>query len=97
MISQTARSWLQSLGFLVNMRTGIKARSMVLTMVYNKISRLKNAGDKSVGEVQFIKLAIVIIGVGIWGPRGMCPLNYSLKCPFFKIKQWGGGGGICLF
>jgi hypothetical protein len=51
MISEIARSWIQSLSFLVNLRTGTKARSMVWTMVYNKMSRLKNAGDKSIGEV----------------------------------------------
>lgn len=54
MITETARSWLQSLTFLINMRTGIKARSMVWSMVYNKMSRLKNAGNKSVGEVRLI-------------------------------------------
>ena len=53
MISETARSWLQSLTFLINMRNGLKARSMMLTMVYNKMSRLKNVGDKSIGEVRF--------------------------------------------
>jgi hypothetical protein len=51
MICEIARSWIQSLSFLVNIRTGTKARSMVWTMVYNKMSRLKNAGDKSIGEV----------------------------------------------
>ena len=52
MISETARSWLQALTFFTNMRTGARARAMVLTMVYNKMSRLKNAGDKSIGEVR---------------------------------------------
>ncbi|CAB3994524.1 multidrug resistance-associated 5 isoform X1 [Paramuricea clavata] len=51
MISEIARSWIQSLSFLVNIRTGTRARSMVWTMVYNKMSRLKNAGDKSIGEL----------------------------------------------
>ena len=58
MISETARSWLQSLSFLVNLRTGTKARSMVWTMVYNKMSRLKNAGDKSIGEVRLFMIKL---------------------------------------
>lgn len=51
MITEVGRSWTQSLGFLLNLRTGTKARAMVWTMVYNKMSKLKNAGDKSIGEV----------------------------------------------
>lgn len=38
----------------MNIRTGTKARAMVWTMVYNKMSKLKNAGDKSIGEVHVI-------------------------------------------
>ncbi|XP_028400740.1 multidrug resistance-associated protein 5-like [Dendronephthya gigantea] len=51
MICETARSWIQSLSFLMNLRTGTKARAMVWTIVYNKVSKLKNAGDKSIGEL----------------------------------------------
>jgi hypothetical protein len=36
---------------MINLRNGLNARSMVWMMVYNKMARLKNAGDKSIGEV----------------------------------------------
>jgi hypothetical protein len=55
MITEIGRSWIQSLTFFTNIRTGARARAMVWTMVYNKMSRLKNAGDKSIGEVYAVK------------------------------------------
>ena len=40
-----------SLSFFTNTRTGARMRAMVLTMVYKKVSKLRNVGDKSIGEV----------------------------------------------
>jgi hypothetical protein len=51
MVSEVSRSWFESISFLINLRNGLNARSMVWMMVYNKMARLKNAGDKSIGEV----------------------------------------------
>lgn len=39
------------MAFFTNARTGARARAMVLTLVYNKVSKLRNVGDKSIGEV----------------------------------------------
>lgn len=39
------------MAFFTNTRTGARARAMVLTLVYNKVSKLRNVGDKSIGEV----------------------------------------------
>ena len=52
MVGEVSRSWFQSISFLINVRNGLKARSMVWMIVYNKMARLKNAGDKSIGEVR---------------------------------------------
>jgi len=41
-----------SMAFFTNARTGARARAMVLTLVYNKVSKLRNVGDKSIGEVK---------------------------------------------
>ena len=54
MVTELARSWIQSLSFLVNLRTGTRAKAMIWTMVYTKMSNLKNAGDKSIGGVWFL-------------------------------------------
>ena len=51
MVSEVSRSWFESISFMINLRNGLNARSMVWMMVYNKMARLKNAGDKSIGEV----------------------------------------------
>ena len=51
MVCEISRSWFQSIGYLITLRNGTRARSMVWMMVYDKMARLKNAGDKSVGEV----------------------------------------------
>ena len=32
-------------------RAGIAARAMVMSLVYNKVVKLKNVGDRSLGEV----------------------------------------------
>lgn len=40
------------MAFFTNVRTGARARAMILTMVYNKVSKLRNVGDKSIGEVR---------------------------------------------
>lgn len=39
-----------SMSFFTNTRTGTRARAMILTMVYNKVSKLRNVGDRSIGE-----------------------------------------------
>ena len=54
MVCEISRSWFQSIAFMINLRNAIKARSMVWMMVYDKMAKLKNAGDKSVGEVSVI-------------------------------------------
>ncbi|CAB4003134.1 multidrug resistance-associated 5-like [Paramuricea clavata] len=51
MVSEVSRSWFQSISFMINLRNGLNARSMAWMMVYNKMARLKNAGDKSIGEL----------------------------------------------
>jgi hypothetical protein len=40
---------------MINLRNGTRVRSMVWMMVYDKMARLKNAGDKSIGEVSVIR------------------------------------------
>ena len=37
--------------FLMMLRVGIEARAATLGLIYNKLSRLKSVGSKSVGEV----------------------------------------------
>lgn len=39
------------MAFFTNVRTGARARASILTLVYNKVSKLRNVGDKSIGEV----------------------------------------------
>ena len=51
MMCEISRSWFQSICFMINLRNGTRVRSMVWMMVYDKMARLKNAGDKSIGEV----------------------------------------------
>ena len=51
LLSEITRSLLFSMCFFVNVRTGARARAMVLAMVYNKVTKLRNVGDKSIGEV----------------------------------------------
>ena len=51
------------LSFFTNIRTGARTRAMVLTMVYKKVSKLRNVGDKCIGEVCQLKhIAILIYG-----------------------------------
>ncbi len=52
MVCEISRSWFQSISYMINLRNGTNARSMVWIMVYDKMARLKNAGDKSIGEVR---------------------------------------------
>ena len=45
------RSWCLNGGFFFMVRTGVAARAMILSLVYDKVVKLKNAGDRSLGEV----------------------------------------------
>eukprot|EP00794_Sanderia_malayensis_P007271 gene7271-8082_t len=51
LIAQFGISLLSSGLFTVMIRAGIAARAAVLSVIYNKVSRLKNVGSKSVGEL----------------------------------------------
>ena len=51
LLAEVTRSVLLSMAFFTNVRTGARIRAMILTMVYNKVSKLRNVGDKSIGEV----------------------------------------------
>ena len=51
LLAELTRSVLLSMAFFTTSRTGARARAMVLTLVYNKVSKLRNVGDKSIGEV----------------------------------------------
>lgn len=50
LLAEVGRSVFLSMSFFTNTRTGTRARAMILTMVYNKVSRLRNVGDRSIGE-----------------------------------------------
>lgn len=64
-MAEVTRSLLLSLSFFTNIRTAARARAMVLTMVYSKVTTLRNLGDKSIGEAsttrQDLLLPITII------------------------------------
>ena len=47
-----SRTLLVSTVFHTMLRTGIEARAATLSLIYNKLSRLKSVGSKSVGEVR---------------------------------------------
>lgn len=49
-MAEVTRSLLLCLSFFTNIRTAARARAMVLTMVYSKVTTLRNVGDKSIGE-----------------------------------------------
>ena len=70
---------------------------MLWTMVYNKMSRLKNAGDKSIGEV-WLKIFVTYIGYDTAAEERIDRLiNYSYKrhnfvkinnlCSCFDVKS----------
>ena len=47
-----SRSVLMSSVFYLQLRSGIAARAAALSFIYQKLSRLKSVGNKSVGEVR---------------------------------------------
>ncbi|MBN3298523.1 MRP5 protein, partial [Amia calva] len=49
--TEVVRSWSLALTWALNYRTGTRLRGAILTMVFNKILRLKNIKDKSMGEL----------------------------------------------
>ncbi|XP_032226749.1 ATP-binding cassette sub-family C member 5 [Nematostella vectensis] len=50
LLTEILRVAFLSFSFFLNIRTGTRARSMVYSLIYQKLSKLRNVGDKSIGE-----------------------------------------------
>ena len=84
-MAELARSVFLSMAFFTNVRTGTRARAMILTLVYDKVSKLRNVGDRSIGEVY---ITYNYTAVKMAGSRFVTSSfkhdSFILFCPFYS-------------